>query len=136
MSAEEEIWTAIVEVNRAWKGGNSEALASFFHQDAVLVFANSPRRVVGRDAVVREYAEFARRIEIVEFRELQHSVEILGETAVANYRFRLTYEANGVPHEETGREVLVFRRAAPGSWLAIWRAQFPEREPTFDNVEN
>jgi ketosteroid isomerase-like protein len=136
MSTEDEIWRAIVEANRTWKGGNPQGVGQLFHEDAVQAFANSHRRAVGREAIVRDYVELCQRLEIIEFRELQHSVDVVGETAVANYRFRLTYEANGVPHEETGREVLVFRRGASGQWLAVWRARFPESEPTFEGAEN
>jgi ketosteroid isomerase-like protein len=136
MTTADEIWKAIVEANRAWKGGNPKGVAGLFHEDVVLAFSNSHRRLVGREAMVRSYVEFCQRLEVIEFRELDHSVDVIGDAAVANYRFRLTYEANGVPHEETGHEILAFRRGDGGAWLAVWRARFPDGERAFEGAEN
>jgi ketosteroid isomerase-like protein len=124
MGVEEDIWNAVLEANRAWKGGNPRAVASLFDADVVLAFANSDRRLVGREAMVRHYVEQCQRFETFEFRELAHTVDVVGDTAVVSYSFRFIFEANGTPHEELGREILVFRHGASG-WLAIWRSRVP-----------
>jgi ketosteroid isomerase-like protein len=134
MSTQDEIWKAIVEANRSWKGGNPTGVAALFDENVVLGFSNSPRRLVGREAMVRHYVELCQELEVIEFRELDHSVDVIEDTAVAHYRFRLTYEANGVPHQETGREVLVFRRRSEGAWLVVWRSQFPDGERSFEGA--
>jgi hypothetical protein len=46
----------------------------------------------------------------------------MGETAVATYRFAVRYRLRGEVREETGRELLVFRRT-DRRWEAVWRTQ-------------
>ena len=136
MSAEDQIWGAIAAANRAWSAGRPQEVASLFHDDVVLAFADSHRRLVGREAMVRSYVELCQRVEVVGFRELTHAVDVLGDTAIVNYRFRFAYEANGVPREETGREVLVLRRGPDGRWLVLWRTRFPDGAPAPAGTDN
>jgi ketosteroid isomerase-like protein len=119
----EEIWKAVVESNRAWLEGRPADLRAFFHEDAVAVFPAAGRRVEGRDAIVESYVEYCEHVKTHAFEELQHSVDVFGDTAIVQYRFSVRYEHQGEIHEEQGQEMLVFVRRE--RWCVIWRTQVP-----------
>ena len=124
MNAEDEIWKAVVAANKAWVGGRPGDVAALFDENVVLQFPDSGRRVHGREAMVRDYAEFCQRVETTSFKELEHAVDVMGDTAVVTYLFALQGEVNGNAIDETGREFLVFKRSGAG-WRVIWRARTP-----------
>jgi ketosteroid isomerase-like protein len=57
------------------------------------------------------------------FEEMEHHVDLFGDTAVITYLFQVRYEvlADGVQHEETAQEVLVMRKT--DRWRVLWRTQ-------------
>ena len=52
-------------------------------------------------------------------------IYVTGDTAVAVYAWKMTYEMGGEEYRETGHDLFVFTRAG-GNWLAVWRAILPE----------
>lgn len=125
MSEEQrEIWELIRRSNRAWVSGAAHEVSSLFDDEAVVVAPRLQGRVQGRDAIVRSYEEYVHHARTHAFEELEHQVDLFGDTAVAAYRFSVRYTLNGedAEREETGEEVLVLRREA-GGWKVIWRTQ-------------
>ncbi|MFO7769366.1 MAG: nuclear transport factor 2 family protein [bacterium] len=120
----EQIIRAIRTTNEAWTSGEIERVQKLFHPAAVHVSPDFTRRVEGREAIVRSYEDFTRQAVTREFEEFDHSVDLFGDSAVATYRFRVTYERNGEARRVEGSEILVFRRMGQG-WQAIWRTQLP-----------
>jgi ketosteroid isomerase-like protein len=118
----EEIWRQISEANRTWTTKDPHDIASLFHENVVMVVDGPPGRFHGRDAVVRTYVETRQRLEILEFQELEHSVDMAGGVAVVMYTFRLKYEANGALGEEVGREILVLS-GENKHWRVVWRTR-------------
>ncbi len=120
---EREIWDLIRESNRAWTEGAFHELENFFDERAVLI---APRvgRLVGRDAIVKSYADFVTHARTDSFEEMEHAVDVIGETAVATYRFRIRYQVHSeeAPRDEVGQEILVLRKR-PDGWKIIWRTQ-------------
>ncbi len=128
MSIEEEIWAAIRAANAAWMRGDPGAVASLFAEDVVLVAHASGAKVEGRGAVVQSYVDYCREVRTHAFRELDHTVDVRGEVAVATYRFAVRYEVGGSIFDELGQEVLVLA-LREGRWQAIWRTQIPLGSP-------
>jgi uncharacterized protein (TIGR02246 family) len=124
MSTEQEIWQAIVRANEAWRSGNPAGVGELFHEDVVLAVPGSAERRHGRAAMVRTFDDYVRQVDTLAFEVLDHQVDVMGDAAVATYRFAVRYELNGQVHEEVGRETLTFVRR-DGKWGAIWRMQTP-----------
>jgi uncharacterized protein (TIGR02246 family) len=122
MGIELSLWQAVVAANEAWRSGRPEDVASLFHRDVVM---ESPDGVVlcrGRQAMVASFLAYTRSVATVHFRETDHAVHVVGDTAIVSYGFEVIYEVEGKRHDEIGRERLVFVFDG-GRWSAIWRMQ-------------
>ena len=119
-----EIWDLIRRSNRAWVAGAAHEVASLFEDDAVVIAPGLQGRVQGRDEIVRSYEEYVHHARTNLFEELEHQIDVFGDTAVAAYRFNVRYSLTNEDEEreETGQEVLVLRRGV-GGWKVIWRTQ-------------
>jgi uncharacterized protein (TIGR02246 family) len=122
-----EIWELIRRSNRAWVAGAPHEVSSLFDEEAVVVAPGLQGRVQGRDAIVRSYEEYVHHARTHSFEELEHQIDLFGDTAVAAYRFTVRYTLNSedAEREENGEEVLEHRRVA-GGWKLIRRKQVPD----------
>jgi ketosteroid isomerase-like protein len=118
-----ELWNLVRESNRAWTSGSTKELTSLFDEHAVVIAPALQGRVEGRDAIVASYASYNMRAKTLSFEEMEHQVDVFGDTAVVTYRFQVRYElpADGVTQEETAQEVLVLRKT--DRWRVLWRTQ-------------
>jgi uncharacterized protein (TIGR02246 family) len=126
---EREIWDLIRESNRAWKEGAIHELENVFDERAVIIAPRIEGRIVGREAILKSYADFVGHARTDSFEEMEHCVDVIGETAVATYRFRIRYQLHSeeAPRDEVGQEILVLHKRSDG-WKIIWRTQ-TEPEP-------
>ena len=122
--ASEQIWKAIQAANRAWLDGRPEEVASLFHEDVVMIAPNMERVVRGRDAMVQSSIDYCAQVKTHAFTELDHVVDVFADTAIATFRFDVTYEINGARHQEIGQEILAFERQGQ-AWRAVWRTRVP-----------
>jgi uncharacterized protein (TIGR02246 family) len=122
MGIELSIWEMVLAANRAWREGRPEDVASLFHRDVVMESPDGAVPCRGRDAMVRSFVEYTRAVDTLHFRETDHAVHVVGDTAVVSYRFEVIYESAGERHDEIGRERLVFVLDG-GRWSVIWRMQ-------------
>ena len=129
MIKDEESRQAVTEVvqtlsglSPAWRERRYETLAQFFAEDMVFTFPGFGGRLEGASAVVESYREFMDRVTLTAYTEATPAVDVWGETAVASFAWEMAWLAGGVPNRESGHDVFVFRRAAPGApWQAVWR---------------
>ena len=130
MSDKDDIRALIRASNRAWTSGAPQDTAPFFHEKAVLVAPKMAARIEGRDAIVDSYVQYCDHARTLSFDELEASVDVFGDTAIAMYRFAVRFEPLPVGdiRDETAQEILVLRRGKKG-WQIVWRTQTPA-EPT------
>jgi uncharacterized protein (TIGR02246 family) len=125
MAADREmIWEAIRASNAAWTRGEPEKVAALFDENVVGIAPGMQGRAEGRDAIVASYVEYCRAAKTHAFEELDHSIDVFGDTAVATYKFSVRYEIDGQIQDEVGQEILAFARR-DNQWLAVWRTQVP-----------
>lgn len=111
---------AVVErINAAWRAGRAGESAALFHEDVVMLTPTG-QRIVGRDAMVRSYAEFTAAAAVDEYVESDHTVDEFGATAVVAYRWLMAWRAGGESYRERGRDIFVLARGAAG-WQVVWR---------------
>jgi uncharacterized protein (TIGR02246 family) len=120
----EEIRALLQMITAAWTQGPVERLADCFHDAMVIVSPRFQDRVEGRAACVESYREFLETATLQRYHQGYPDIHIIGDTAVATYRFEIIYTIDTTDFQESGWDVFVFARAS-GAWLAVWRTVVP-----------
>lgn len=115
-----EIWQLVQRMNDAWAKDGPDELASFFHDDIVMVHPDFTQRTEGRAACVASYEDFRKQAAILDFKISNPGIDVFGNTAIATYSYEIAYEMGGERFNDTGRDVFIFVREN-GRWLAVWR---------------
>ncbi|MDQ4097067.1 MAG: nuclear transport factor 2 family protein [Actinomycetota bacterium] len=114
-------WHVVQRINRAWQSGDADSLEEFFHPDVVVVHPRFEGRTAGRDACIESYREFAAATTVRRLDEFDPQIDVVGDTAIVTYGFRIQYEMGGEAMVDTGRDMFVLTRVAGDPWRAVWR---------------
>jgi hypothetical protein len=79
----------------------------------------------GRESAVMSYQDFVSQTEVKSFSSDEPQIDVTGETAIAQYKWTMTYVLNEQEYTEHGYDVFVFAQRGK-RWLAVWRALLPE----------
>jgi hypothetical protein len=114
----QEIWHTLRALNVAWTKGNPDDLRKYFHPDMVAIAGTERLRIVGRDACVASWKNFAQEAVIHHWCETEPLIGVYGNTAVVTYYFDMSFDRNGRRVDAAGRDMFVFVRE-DGRWLAV-----------------
>jgi len=122
--ARQEIQLLLRKINDAWLKGRPEdiphALSACFHPDICIKGPGFQQLAKGRDACVQSYQEFLQQAAIKACTLSDPEVDVYGDTAVATFKWDMTYVLNGQEYRESGHDLFVLSRL-DGQWLASWR---------------
>lgn len=113
-------------INAAWRSGNPLKMRDYLHPEIIMALPDFQDVVRGREAVA-SFEEFCRNARVLEYEESGHSIEVVGDCAVATYLFRMIYERPGYQENSSGRDLWVFHRQLD-SWIAVWRTMLVFKE--------
>src|SRR5271155_4434335 len=116
---QEAVSAALQRINRAWLERRTEDLAPLFHPNITLVFPGFSGRAEGREALVAGFADFCNNATVHEYKESEHQVDVIGDTAVASFTYEMVYERDAKRYRATGRDLWVFARQG-NEWIAVW----------------
>ncbi|HXZ78463.1 MAG TPA: nuclear transport factor 2 family protein [Terriglobales bacterium] len=124
----EQIQILLKSINDAWLKGRPEdvpqALTPHFHPDICIKGPGLQMMAKGRDACARSYQEFLQQATLKDCALSEPEVSVYGDTAVATFKWEMTYVLQGQEYRESGYDLFVLCRA-DGRWLACWRAMLP-----------
>ena len=116
-------------INDAWSKQRGEvmtaALNECFAEDVVMRGAGFAFVGKGRDFMVQSYHDFVSQSEVKSLSLDEPEIDLTGETAIAQYKWTMTYALGGQEYTEHGRDVFVLARRDK-KWIAVWRAMLPE----------
>ncbi|MGI8961343.1 MAG: hypothetical protein ACR2IV_16585 [Bryobacteraceae bacterium] len=79
----------------------------------------------GRSFTIQSYHDFVTKAEVKSFSLDEPEVDVIGETAVAQYRWTMTYVLSGNEYTEHGHDVFALSKP-DGQWRVVWRAMLAE----------
>ena len=128
-TARAEINDIVARINDAWLHQRGDALTNAlqgcFAEDVVM---RGPGFVLfgsGRDFAVQSYHDFVAQAAVNQFSVDEPEIDVCGETAAAQYKWKMTYTLNGQEYTEHGHDVLVFSRRK-AQWVVVWRVMLAE----------
>ena len=121
MSFAERMINHVNALNQAWQDRQLHVVADLYHPDVVLLPPDAGTPIVGREAVLASYDDFA-AAELLDFRVEGFDTFEFGDTGVCHMRFQIEYVLDGSRHCERGLEVYVIADVG-GTPQIIWRSQ-------------
>jgi hypothetical protein len=119
-----EIRGVLSRLTAAWTEGRFDELEDILHQSVVFVQPGFVGRAEGRTSCVDTYREFMSSAQVLEYDESDVAIDVWESTAVATYRYRITWQREGKMHRDTGHDVFVFLRQE-SRWQVVWRTVMP-----------
>jgi hypothetical protein len=119
----------VFRINEAWSKLRGEAMTAALNEcfaDEMVI--RGPGFVFlgkGRESAVMSYQDFVSQTEVKSFSSDEPQIDVTGETAIAQYKWTMTYVLNEQEYTEHGYDVFVFAQRGK-RWLAVWRALLPE----------
>jgi hypothetical protein len=121
---ESAIRDQLKRINNAWQQHRGDAMTAIlnncFAEDAVMRGPRFSLAGKGRSVAVQSYVDFTNQAYVKAFNAEEPVIDILGDTAVAQYPWQMTYSLEGQEYTEQGHYLFVFSRIQ-GTWLVIWR---------------
>lgn len=119
-----DVHEAVKQINAVWLSGRVARLSEFMLNDVVMVAPMFEARVEGMRAAVDSFQTFIRNARVHAFRESELQVDVWEDSAMATFRFDMTYDFGGGTYEDAGRELWLFVRVDK-RWRLAWRHQVP-----------
>jgi len=91
----DSVSAALRRINECWLAGRPEDLAPLLHPGIVMVIPGFGGQAEGRDTLVAGFADFCQHAKVHEYKEADHSVDVVGDTAVASFTYAMVYERAG-----------------------------------------
>lgn len=123
----EDAATAMRQISETWLHGRVEDLAPRFHPEIVMVFPGFSGRARGRDELLAGFRDFCENSTIHQYREQDHQIDVVGDTAVIGFRYEMVYERSGQRYNATGRDLWVLHYEEQ-AWIAVWRTMLDLEE--------
>ncbi len=110
----------LAAITRAWRTRNPDAMTEYLHPDIIMALPGFQGNVTGRAALIDSFKEFCENAGVIEYEEHDESIDVVGNVAIASFRFMMVYERAAYREKSTGRDIWVFEDRA-GRWVGVWR---------------
>lgn len=119
-----EIEALIERLNDCWLNDKLENMDMFFHKQVVMLQPVTNKKMIGREAMIDSYREFADSSEVNYFRTKDMAIDVFENTSIVFYTFDIKYRVETTNYDESGTEILVLNRYND-RWAIVWRTQMP-----------
>jgi len=119
-----ELKLIVSKINKSWLNNNLSQLNNFFHDEMVISDSNFNKLAQNKTECIASYESFIKQAKILRYDEQEMKITIIGNTAIVNYIFDITWEVDKNINSEKGRDVFVFE-FSNNKWLAVWRTLLP-----------
>ncbi len=122
-----EVRETLSAINKAWRTGRPSDMSAHLHPDIVMKFPGFSGEVAGREKFLSGFVEFCENARVIEYSETDEQITVVGDCAVASFRFDMLYERSAYRERSRGRDLWVFQRVS-NKWLAVWRTMMDVEE--------
>jgi ketosteroid isomerase-like protein len=120
VTAEEEVRRTMEAIKGSWREKRPREMRPYLHQDFTFAVPGFGAMVKGRELLIASFVQFGDIAQVLDYREFDVDVQVIGDTAVVTYRFDMTYEREKKREHSTGRDLWIFARDGD-RWVAVWR---------------
>lgn len=121
-----EVHGVLASINAAWREGHPSSMREYLHPEIAVAPPGFTGSLRGREILVSSFEEFCKNARVLDYEESDEHIDVVGDCAVASFRFRMLYEREAYREDCSGRDLWVFERQG-GRWMAVWRAMLELR---------
>ena len=114
-------------INQAWLTNAPLAMSQYLHPDIIMKFPVFSGEIVGRDAFLSGFVEFCQNARVLDYKESNEQINIIGDCAIASFQFEMLYERTNYRERSKGRDLWVFQ-CISDRWVAVWRTMIELEE--------
>lgn len=118
--ASQPIRAVLAALTKAWRTGRTQDIRALLHPSVVFVLPGFSGRAEGPAACIATYDEFLAAALVLRYEAGEPVVDVVGDTAVASFRWEMAWEMGGQRSEDAGHDLYVLIRVE-GRWLIAWR---------------
>lgn len=118
---------AMRAINQAWLQQRVDDMSPALHPEIVMVLPGFSGQIRGREPLLAGFRDFVQNATVHELRELDHQIDVVGDTAVYTVPYEMVYTRSGERYRASGRDFWIFRREG-GAWIAVWRTMMDVKE--------
>ena len=122
-----QVHEVLSAINQAWRTNTPLEMSQHLHQNIIMTFLGFSGEVLGRDALLASFVEFCANATVLEYQENNEQINIVGDCAVATFKFEMLYERAKYQEQSKGRDLWVFQ-CISGKWVAVWRTMMELEE--------
>ena len=122
-----EVHKVISAISQAWRSNAPLEMSPYLHSDIVMKLPGFSGEVIGRDALLASFIEFCTNARVLEYRESDERINIIGECAIVSFQFEMLYERTKYRERSKGRDLWIFQ-CIYGNWVAVWRTMIELEE--------
>jgi hypothetical protein len=122
-----QVHEVLSAINRAWRDNTPLGMSQYMHPDIVMKFPGFSGEVAERDALLASFVEFCTNAKVLEYKESNEQINIIGNCAVASFQFEMLYERAKYQERSKGRDLWVFQYISD-KWVAVWRTMMELEE--------
>lgn len=116
--------TAFVDaLNQAWQQQDWPTLAEMYHTNAVLLPPDLGDSLLGRDAILQTYRDFASQATLHRFAVTDLQTHSFAHCEVLHCAFEADYSVAGNRSQDDGTEIYVTELNNLGRRVIVWRQQ-------------
>lgn len=115
---EAEVWRTVEALNQCWTRGSGAGLRDYFHEEMTAITPADRGPLVGRDACVAAWMEYAKTTRIISWETSRPRIRIYGATAIVTYVYEMVCDRDGTRFSPSGRDMMVLIQDA-GRWSVV-----------------
>ncbi len=115
-----DVHDTLLAINRAWRAGRPTDMAPHLHPEITMILPRFSGMITGRETLIASFAEFCTHARVLEYMESDEQIDVIGNVAVASFRFVMIYERPGYRERSTGRDLWVLEWNGE-RWRGVWR---------------
>jgi len=124
---ETEVRNAMAAINRSWRENRPSEMRHYLHPKVTTVMPGFSGTAVGSEAMLAGFKEWCKNARVLEYKESDEQIQIVGDVGFVSYRFDMLYERASYREISKGRDIWVFE-CWDGKWVAIWRTMIELQE--------
>lgn len=119
-SQKKEIESIIHQIIQGWLVNRIRRFEDYFDDDIGLTIPADNINIKGKKYFINYHEQYLKDKKIKRYDEIDFSVRVEKDYAIAHYSYNLEYEKSNIDYRECGRDIFIYKYNK-NNWKLVWR---------------